>query len=66
MEKSQKESELLDQVIIFLIILVGSILIFSQYQIYKLSKGFLVYTSIALVIVLVVLVLWLFFEKKPK
>lgn len=61
-----KESELLDKVIIFLVVLVSAILIFSQYQFYKLLKGsYLVYVSIALILALIGLIIWAFMEKKP-
>ncbi len=61
-----KESELLDKVTIFLIILVSAILIFNQYQFFKISQSYWVYVSIALILALAGLVAWMFVEKEPK
>lgn len=58
-----KENELLDKVILFLILLVGSILIISQYQFFKISQSRWNYASIALAMALIGLVAWLFLAK---
>lgn len=61
-----KDSELLEKVTIFLVVLVGALLIFTQYQFYKLSQNTWTYLSVALILALVGLVAWTFMEKKPK
>lgn len=59
-----KDNELLGKVIIFLILLVGSILIISQYQFFRISQSYWTYASIALIIALIGLVAWLFLTKE--
>lgn len=61
-----KDSELLDNVIIFLIVLVSGILIFSQYQFYSLlQNSYMIYISMLLILGLAGLLVWMFLEKKP-
>ena len=66
MEKTNHDNELLGKVIIFLIVLVGAILIFSQYQFYKiLQNSALIFVSGILILALIALITMLFIEKKP-
>ena len=60
-----KDAELLDKVIIFLIILVGAILVFSQYLFLRISQSYWTYISVALIVALVGLIAWMLIEK-PK
>lgn len=60
-----KDSELMEKLTIFLIMLVGAILAFSQYQFFKISQSYLSYLSIGLILALVGIVAWMFMEK-PK
>lgn len=67
MDKASHDNELMDKVIVFLIVLVGAILIFSQYQFYKiLQNNILVYVSGILILALIVFIAWLFIEKSPR
>ena len=60
----EKENELMEKVIISLAILVGAILIFSQYQFYKISQASIwVYLSMILILALVGLVAWYLVER---
>jgi len=60
-----KDSKLLDKVIIFLIALVGIIILFNNYQFYNLSgASYLFYLSVILVLALVGLVAWFFIDRK--
>jgi len=60
-----KDTELLDKVIIFLVVLVSGILIFSQYQFYRLLQGsYLIYVSIVFILALVGLIFWMFMGKE--
>ena len=58
-----KDSELLDKVIVFLIVLVSAILIFSQYQFFKISQSYWVYISAVLILALIGLIIWLIADK---
>ena len=60
----EKDNELMEKVIISLAILVGAILIFSQYQFYKISQASVwVYLSMILILALVGLVAWYLVER---
>ncbi|MBI4452399.1 hypothetical protein HY637_03145 [Candidatus Woesearchaeota archaeon] len=60
-----KEDAFLEKVILFLVILVGVVLIYSQFQFAKLSSNiFLTSVSFFLVLVLIALVVWLFLSKE--
>src|SRR3989344_3942564 len=61
-----KDSELLEKVTIFLVVLVGALLIFTQYQFYKIAQSAWTYLSILLILALIGLVAWIFMEKQPK
>lgn len=60
-----KDAELLDKVILFLVFLVGVILIFTQFQFYRISLSPWVYLSIILIAGLIALIVWHFLEQKP-
>lgn len=60
-----KDSEMLEKVIIFLVVLVSAILIFTQYEFYNLSNGgILFYASALLIAALAGLILWILFNRK--
>ena len=61
-----KDSELMEKVTVFLIILVGAILIFSQYQFFKISQSYWTYVSVVLILALIGLVAWMFTVKETK
>ena len=63
---AQQDDAFLEKVILFLFLLVGLILVFSQYQFYKISQSYWTYASIALIIALIGLIAWLFIGKKPE
>ncbi|MBI2558523.1 hypothetical protein HYW20_04325 [Candidatus Woesearchaeota archaeon] len=57
----EKDQELLEKVTIFLIVLVSAIILFTQYQFYRLlNSSLLVYLSVLLIVALVGLLVWLF------
>src|SRR3989338_6043562 len=58
-----KDNEMLDKVIIFLVILVGAILLFTQYQFYMTSSGYLVFISGLLILVLIGSIVWYLLQK---
>ena len=60
----EKDDKLMEKVIISLAILVGAMLVFSQYQFYKISQaGVWVYLSMILILALVGLVAWYLVER---
>lgn len=60
----EKDNQLMEKVIISLIILVGAMLIFSQYQFYKISQaGVWTYLSLILILALVGLIAWYLVER---
>src|SRR3989344_3386847 len=61
-----KDSELLEKVTIFLVVLVGALLIFTQYQFYKISQSTWTYLAIVLILALIGLIAWIFMEKTEK
>ena len=65
MTHESKEDILLEKVILFLVILVGAILIFNQFQYAKLSSNILLNAmAFLLILALIGLVVWLFLVKK--
>jgi hypothetical protein len=59
------DNELMDKVSVFLIVLVSLILVFSQYQFYKLMEGSIwIYVSGLMILALIGLVAWMFMSKK--
>lgn len=67
MTHEHKEDTLLEKVILFLIILVGVVLIYSQFQFARLSSNlFFNAVSFLLILALVALVVWLFLSKEKK
>ncbi|HLG24193.1 MAG TPA: hypothetical protein VI564_04675 [Candidatus Nanoarchaeia archaeon] len=59
--KPTKQSEMLERVIIFLIIFVGAIFVFTQYNMLKILEGSLLnYVSMLLILALIGLVAWMF------
>jgi len=61
-----RDSEVLDKAVIFLLILVSGIILFTQYNFYRLSESsYLVYFSVVLILVLIGLLVRYFMEKKP-
>lgn len=59
-----KDSELLDNVIVFLVIIISAILIFTQYQFFKIAESLWVYLSMILTLALIGLIAWLFLQKQ--
>ena len=65
MTHESKDDAFLEKVILFLVILVGAVLVFNQFQFAKLSSNiFLNSISFLLILVLVGLVVWLFLKKE--
>jgi len=65
MTHEQKDDAFLEKVILFLVILVGAVLVFNQFQFAKLSSNiFLSSISFLLILVLIGLVVWLFLKKE--
>ena len=61
-----KNSDLLDKVILFLIVIVSLIFAFGQYQFFRiLGSSLLSYLSILLIIALAGAIIWLFTAKRP-
>lgn len=60
---AHEDDSFLEKVILFLFVLVGLILIFSQYQFYKISQSFWTYFAAALIIALAGLTAWLLIQK---
>jgi len=62
---AQKDDPFLDKVILFLVVLVGAMLIFNQFQFVKLSPNTLFNgLSFFLILALTGLVIWMFFSKE--
>ena len=65
MAQKTRDDIFLEKVILFLIVLVGVVIIFNQFQFYKLSSNTaLNIASFALIIALIVLVIWVFISKE--
>ena len=65
MVHESKDDALLEKVILFLVIVVGAVLVFNQFQYAKLSSNiFLNSISFLLILVLIGLVVWLFLKKE--
>ena len=65
MTQQSKEDAFLEKVILFMVILVGAILTFNQFQYAKLSSNiFLNAISFLLIFALIGLVVWLFLKKE--
>ncbi len=65
MAHESKEDTFLENVVLFLVILVGAVLVFNQFQFAKLSSNiFLNAISFLLILVLIGLVVWLFLKKE--
>ena len=65
MVHESKEDDFLEKVILFLVIVVGAILTYSQFQFAKISSNiFLNAVSFLLILVLIGLVVWLFMNKE--
>ncbi len=58
-----KDGELVSKVIIFLVILVGAILVYNEYQFLQIEKNFLNYIAIALILALAGLVAYMLVQK---
>jgi hypothetical protein len=62
-----KEDKFLEKIILFLIVLVGAVLVFNQFQFAKLTSGWLNMASMLLVLVLIGSVVWMLVsDKKPE
>ncbi|MBI2654364.1 hypothetical protein HYX02_06170, partial [Candidatus Woesearchaeota archaeon] len=65
MTHESKDDAFLEKVILFLVIVVGAVLVFNQFQFAKLSSNiFLSSISFLLILVLIGLVVWLFLKKE--
>lgn len=65
MTHESKDDAFLEKVILFLVIVVGAVLVFNQFQFAKLSSNvFLNAVSLLLILVLIGLVVWLFLKKE--
>src|SRR3989344_8707757 len=65
MTHESKDDTFLEKVILFLVILVGAVLVFNQFQFAKLSSNiFLNSISFLLILVLIGFVVWLFLKKE--
>ncbi|MEK6983102.1 MAG: hypothetical protein AABX33_00885 [Nanoarchaeota archaeon] len=66
MTHESKDDVFLEKVILFLVVLVGLLLVFNQYQFFWISQTIWAYISIALILALAVLISLLFIENKPE
>jgi len=66
MTDEHKNDAFLEKVILFLVVLVGAILILTQYQFSKILRSYWSYAGFILIFALIGLVAWMFIEKKPK
>ena len=60
-----KDDKLLEQVIIFLVLFVSAILVFTQYQFYRIAHSYWSYVSIILILVLIGAITFLFVSANP-
>ena len=66
MTHESKDDAFLEKVILFLVVLVGAVLVFNQFQFAKLSSNiFLNAVSFLFIFFLIGLIIWLFIQKKP-